>query len=46
MEELSCPRRTDGLHHPSHDLAGYHVENMSGKSLIRWKMLNQAWLNV
>ena len=29
------------MHHPNHDLAGYHVENASGKSLFRWKMLDQ-----
>jgi hypothetical protein len=26
------------MRHPDHDLAGYHVENMIGKSLFYWKM--------
>ena len=29
------------MHHPNHDLAGYHVENASVKSLFRWKMVDQ-----
>ena len=29
------------MHHPNHDLAGYHFENVIGKSLFCWKMLDQ-----
>jgi ubiquinone/menaquinone biosynthesis C-methylase UbiE len=29
------------MHHPDHDLAGYHVENASGKSVFRWRLLDQ-----
>jgi ubiquinone/menaquinone biosynthesis C-methylase UbiE len=34
-------RMVFNMHHPNHDLAGYHVENVSGKSLFRWKVLDQ-----
>jgi hypothetical protein len=36
----SSRRMVFDMHHPNHDLAGYHVENASGKSLFRWKMLD------
>ena len=29
------------MHHPTHDLASYDVENESGMSVFRWKMLDQ-----
>jgi hypothetical protein len=29
------------MHHSDHDLAGYHVENASGKSVFRWRLLDQ-----
>jgi hypothetical protein len=29
------------IHYPTHDLASYDVENESGKSVFRWKMLDQ-----
>jgi hypothetical protein len=36
----SSGRMVFDMHHPDHDLAGYHVENASGKSLFGWEALD------
>jgi hypothetical protein len=43
LESFLAPSRrmVFDMHHPNHDLAGYHVENASGKLLFQWKMLDQ-----